>query len=832
MNNTSTTLAESSKKGIFSQRYLPIIIALAIFVIIAVLYCFPVIQGKVLQQSDVYNYQGAVQESKLHTQATGEHPWWTGSMFSGMPTYQIGNNRYASTPFIQPLSRITRLGFIGALGFLIGYLVCFYIMLRSFRVDKWLSIVGAIAIAFSSYFFIIVQAGHNTKALTIAMMAPVIAGFYLIFQKRYALGAIFTMIYSAIGFLLHPQMSYYMCLLIGLLFIGEAYRHCRARQFKELGINTLIFGIALLIGIGTGAGKYFVNQEYLKETMRGGHSELTKDNDIQNKTEGLNLDYATQWSYGIDETFTLLIPNYMGGSSHYSVGEKSDICETMVRKGISRRDAENFCNGLPTYWGKQPFTSGPVYVGAIVCLLFVLGLLIVEGPYKWTLLAATIFSVVLSWGKNCMGITRFFFDYFPMYNKFRAVSSILVVAEVAMPLLGFLALMTIAEGKIDKKALLKKIYIAAGITGGICLFFAAFGSSIYDFKSVGDAQFAKQLPDWLYTALLDQRASMLRTDALRSFLFIALATASLWLFVNKKLKYGWFVCVLGILIVIDMWPVNKRFFNDSDFVTKKQNESYFKELPYEKMILDHDKDPNFRVLNITSSTFNDARTSYRLKSIGGYSGAKLRRYQDLIDQHISRYNMEVLNMLNTKYFIVKGNNGPTAQLNPDAYGNAWFVDTVLIVNTPNEESDALNNLDLRHQAVTDAKFGKFVEYHPQDDPMANIQLTEYTPDRLTYRSNSVSDGIAIFSEIYYPYGWHAFIDNQPVEHFRADYTLRALNVPAGSHEISFEFHPDGLRKGNVVSMVCVVLMYGVIIASIAMYFVNKKKEKTLVKSCK
>jgi hypothetical protein len=766
------------------------------------------------------------QELKEYYEKTGENSWWTGSMFSGMPSYQL-HGYYASTNYVQPLSVIARLGFSGILMRLIWYFIGFFILLRAFKINVWVSIVGAVAIAFSSYFFIILEAGHYSKAQAIAMFAPIIAGFFLIYNKKYLLGAILTMIYVMLGFMAHPQMSYYFMMLTGCLFFAELYLHIKERRLKDFALATVIFVAALGIGLGTQYVKIQTNREYVKETMRGGHSELAKETDNENKTEGLDLDYATQWSYGIDETMTLLIPNFKGGSSHYDVGENSHTYKTLLENGVPKKNAREFTKNTPTYCGMQPFTSGPVYVGAIIVFLFVLGLFIVKGPYKWALLVATIFSILLSWGKNFMPLTELFFNYFPMYNKFRAVSSILVVAEITMPLLGFLAIKAIMEKQVTKEKLIKNIHISAGITAGICLLFALFGSVFYDFGSPNDEQVFAQLPEWLGSAIIADRASMFRADAFRSFVFILLAAGALWLFVKAKLKMAWVIGILGVLILGDMWTVNKRFLNNDNFVTTKAQASYFKKQPYEEYLL-QDKDPNFRVLNLTTNTFNDSRTSYYFKSIGGYHAAKLRRYQDIIDQHISKMNMNVINMLNAKYVIIPDNKkNPVPQLNPDAMGNAWFVDSLIVVNTPNEECDALDSLNLRKAAVVDvSKFGNFVaDFTPHHDSTATVTFLSYKPNKLEYQTNATHEGLVVFSEVYYPYGWHAYIDDKPAEHFRVNYILRALKVPAGEHHIRFVFDPDTIRKYEPISIICIVIVYLTIIGAIIWFFVQRKKRQ-------
>ncbi|MCL2435358.1 MAG: YfhO family protein [Lentimicrobiaceae bacterium] len=808
------------------KKWFPYLVALVVFILFTVIYASPVLEGKVIQATDLMSGKGMTQEIFEHYDKTGQRSLWTGSMFSGMPTYQIGGVEIASEKWLAPLG-IINLGLSRTLALIFGYLLCFFILLRSFKVNVWLSIVGSMAITMSSYFFIILEAGHNMKAESIALMAPVIAGFFLIYNKKYLWGVVFTMVFSALGLTVHPQMAYYYFLLIGCLFFAELFIHIREKRIKEFLIATFLFVAAVGVGIGTRYTRAAINQEYVKETMRGGHSELVKEEDADNKTAGLDLDYATQWSYGIAETMTLLIPNFKGGSSHFDVGTNSKVFQALIEHGVPKKNATDFSKNVPTYWGTQPFTSGPVYVGAIVCFLFVLGLFIVKGPYKWALLVATLFSIMLAWGKNFMPLTELFFNYFPFYNKFRAVSSILVVAEVTMPLLGFLAIKAIMDKSVSREEIVKRIYLSAGITAGICLFFALFGTFMFNFTSPNDeAMFAQaQLPDWLADAIIAERASMFRADALRSFFFIVLGAGTLWLFVKEKIKLPYFIVALGILILADMWLVNKRFLNDDNFVTPKTQAGYFKKQPHEEYIL-QDPDPHFRVFNLTTNTFNESRTSYYLKSIGGYHAAKLRRYQDLIAEHISKMNMNVLHMLNTKYFIVPGkNNEPTVQYNPFALGNAWFIDSVLVVNTPNEEIDALHIIDPGVTAVLDVKFADFVkDFIPGRDTAAHVNFLSYAPDALEYQSFSTKDGIIVFSEIFYPYGWKAYINNQPVEHFRVNYTLRALNVPAGEHHIRFEFVPDTIRRAEPITFISIFIMYGTIVFGIAYAIVKSRKK--------
>ena len=817
------------KKENFLQRYGAYLVALVLFVAVACIYCAPALEGKVIHSGDSTNASAAVRESTKYASDTGDHTFWTGSMFSGMPNYQIGGTHYKANEWLKPFRKVMLKGHWSTPWVFIIFFVCFYVLMRAFNINKWLSIVGALATGFSSYFFVIVQAGHNSKTSSIALISVVAAGFYLIFRKRYGWGVVLTMLFTAIGFGNHPQMSYYLFMMIGLFFIAELYIHIKEKRYKDLAIGSLLFFGSLVIGLGTGSSTIFVNKEYAEQTMRGGHSDLKKASDTENKTKGLDLDYATQWSYGIDETLSFIIPGVMGGASTCDVGRDSELYKELVRHGVPRQSAAQFCANVPLYWGEQPFTAGNVYMGAIVCFLFVLGLLIVKGPYKWALLAATLFATFLAWGHNFMPLTELFFKYFPMYNKFRAVSSILIVAEVAMPLLGFLAVKTLMEDEEARSKALKNIGIAAGVTAGLCLFIALFAGNLFDFTGFADAGIASQLPEFAYQGILAERVALTRGDAWRSFIFIALAAATLCAFVKGWLKWGYMVALLGILVMADMWPVNKRYLNDSHFVTKKSNKNAFQMQPHEKLIL-QDEDPHFRVFNLTTNTFNDARTSYYLKSIGGYHAAKLRRYQDLIDEHISKMNMDVIGMLNAKYFIVpdKKSGQPQVQRNPYAMGNAWFVDTLLVVNNANEESDALNHIDLHTTAVLDKDFAGYVtDYTPERDPMATVHLTKYTPRYLDYEYSTDKPGTIVFSEIYYPYGWKASIDGVPADIYRVNYALRAVNVPAGKHTIHMEFDPDSVKKGNAIAMACVLIMYTTILFVIGMSVYNgvrKRKE--------
>ena len=834
------------------KKLLPYAVAIVAFVAIAMIYCAPLLEGKVLVQGDVNNWKGAAQEALEYKTETGNATSWTNSMFGGMPTYQITGS-LPSSKFRQVISDALHLGFQDSnpFGLVFAYFVGFFIMLLCFGINPWLSLIGALAMGLSSYFFIIIPAGHATKAIAISYLAPIIGGFHLIMQRKYWVGAPLIIFYGFLGIASHAQMTYYIFLLLGVMACAELYIHFREKRWKDLGISVGVLAISLLLVFGTKLSWWEMNQSYLKETMRGGHSELSQPIPSpslkgREKSAGLDLDYATAWSYGVDETMTFLIPNWEGGASGYNVGAKSDLCETMVKNRVPKRSAEQFCQQVPTYRGEKAFTSGPVYMGAIICFLFVLGLLIVPGPYKWALLVATLFSVALAWGRNMMWLTELFFNYFPMYNKFRAVESILVVAEITMPLLGILALQQIVDKKVAWEKLRVNMFIAGGVTAGLCLVFALFAGMV-DVTSSYDAQWVNQVPAWLRDAIYDERVAMIKADAWRSFIFIALGFAVIFWYswrgerVEAKGERQWLLyAALAALVLADMVPVNKRFFGNDHFVKAKDADTYFAIQPYEQQIL-QDKDPNFRVLNLATNTFNDARTSYRLKSIGGYSAAKLRRYQDLIDEHISHEmnplmqtimqtqgfmlpdtnegkDFPVLNMLNMKYAVVPLQGGTQAPVyNPYAMGNCWFVDEVILVDTPDEECAALSSLELHKQAVADKKFAEALDItKPEVTPLMAfdttlIQLTSYAPNSLTYESMNERNQVAVFSEIYYPYDWHLYIVNANGERVelplaRVNYTLRAAVIPAGHHQLLMEFRPHAMQTDKWCMAISIMIL--------------------------
>ena len=820
-----------------------------LFALAAAVYFWPSLQGKVIYAVDSINAKAAVHESATYHQSGG-NTFWTGSMFSGMPNYQIGGGETVSSTILRPLRRLAFLGPKVSFFIFLFYLLAFFALLRSFGIDKWLSVAGAFAIAMSSYFFVIIAAQHGGKTISITWMMPVVIGFYLTYRKRYWLGALLIMFFIPIGFFVHPQMSYYICMMIGILFFAELAIAAKAKEWKHFVIASLVFFASFAVGMGIGSANIFTNQEYARETMRGGHSDLEKATDAQNKTEGLDLDYATAWSEGIGESLTFLIPNYMGGASGYNLGQGSQLEKDLTKAGVPKRQAQQFCQHAPTYWGEKAFTSGPVYMGAIVIFLFVLALLIVDGPYKWALLVATLFSVMLSWGRNFMWLTELFFNYFPMYNKFRAVESILIVAEITVPLLAFLGLKAIHDNQLPWERVRRSIFISGGVTASICALVALLAGSI-DVTSSYDASWQGQVGQKIYDLILDQRQALIRSDAWRSMLFVLLGCGVTYWYAStthKQQKTNATMIAglaLTVLIVADMWAVDKRFCNDSMFTTKKDEQKAFAMQPYEKEILQDES--YYRVLNMSVNTFNDARTGYYLHSIGGYSAAKLRRYQDLIDVHISREmnpllqvvsrtggrlendpqqgaTFPVLNMLNMKYAIVPTQGGAALPVqNPWAYGAAWLVDDVLTTTTPNEEIDALSTTDLKRVAVADKEFAPMLAGENTPSEQDKVEFVEYKPNEMTYKTDLAGERVVVFSEIYYPHGWHLYVDGtdeRPIA--RVNYMLRAARIPAGVHEIKMVFDPDSVKKGDMLSIGCMIIFLLTLIAAFAMAYRGRK----------
>jgi hypothetical protein len=777
------------------KKIAPHLIVLLLFVLFSFVYFSPILEGKKLEMHDIQVYKAASKEIVDFREKTGTEALWTNSMFSGMPAYQISTRSNAN--LIQYVVKVITLGLPRPANYLFLYLLGFYILLVSLKIDYRLSFVGAIAFAFSSYFFIIIQAGHMTKAHAIAYVPMVVAAVLYTYRGKMLFGGVLTAL--AVGLEIyanHLQITYYLTLLLLIIGFVQFFKSWKAKNLTDFAKRTGVLIAAALLASGTAFTNLAMTMEYGKESTRG-KSDLTTD--LDNKTSGLDKDYATDWSYGIAETLTLLIPNFHGGSSMSSV-LSIDGSKTLdfLRKYPNKQLANTLQYKSATYWGDQPIVSGPTYAGAIIVFLFVLGLFFVKSEMRIWLVLATIMSILLAWGKNFMGLTELFLDYFPAYNKFRAVSMILVIAEFTIPLLGFLALNKFLKSENlenEKKRILK---LAFYIVGGITLFFTLFPTMFLDFLSAKDLapnSSGFSTPNGFLDVLAIDRSTLLSSDAWRSFIFITLAFSTLWLFIKKQIKSSYVIWIIGVLVLVDMWNINKRYLNDDNFVKKRKIETPYQVTQADYQIL-KDKDPNFRVFNQSVNTFNDASTSYFHKSIGGYHGAKLKRYQELIENHISNGNMAVLNMLNTKYFISpKGK----VQQNPGAMGNAWFINNVNLVTNADEEILALNRFNVNTTAIVDARFSDQI-IDNLDSSESNISLTEYQPNCLKYTSNSKKDGLVIFSEIYYDKGWNAYVNGEFKPHFRANYVLRGMQIPKGNHLIEFKFEPSTYKLGEAVSL--------------------------------
>ena len=817
------------------KKFLPDLIAILAFIVISFIYFFPAItEDRILFQHDTVAGAGAGQEAKEYYERTGERTRWTNALFGGMPTYQMSPSYDSTEPltFVQKvyhlfLPNYVWLTFIMMLGF--------YILLRAFGIPAWLAGLGGIIWGFSSYFFILIAAGHIWKFITLAYIPPTIAGIVLAYRKKYLLGGIITALFMAMQILSnHVQMTYYFLFVI-LFMVGAFFEDAwRKKELPQFFKATGVLIVAGLIGVSINLSNLYHTYEYSKETMRG-KSELKYEGAAAKQTSsGLNRDYITQWSYGIGETFSLLVPNVKGGAS---------VPLSRSEKAMEKANPmySSLYSQLTQYFGDQPMTSGPVYVGAFVLMLFILGCFIVKGPMKWALLGATIFSILLSWGKIFMGLTDFFIDYIPMYNKFRAVSSILVIAEFTIPLLAILTLKEILTKPELLKEKLKYIYISFGLTGGLALLFAIAPRLFFPTYIPGNEMAALQnaLPadqlSPIIANLEEMRVHLFTSDAWRSFFIVTIGTLLLLAYNAKKLKATWTVAAIALLCLGDMWSVNKRYLYDEQFIPKSEQTATFRKTQTDELIL-QDPSLDYRVLNFAGNTFEENNTSYWHKSVGGYHAAKLRRYQEMIDHHIAKEmqaayqevataggqmdsvnaaKFPVLNMLNTKYFIFPaGQQGQTVPIeNPYTFGNAWFIDKIQYVNNANEEIDAIGQVDLQQTAIVDSKFKEALKgvNEGYKDSLSTIRLTNYEPNQLVYETSSPQDGIVVFSEIYYP-GWTATIDGKPADIARADYILRAMNVPAGKHTIEMRFDPQSLHITEGIAYgAMALLLVGVII---------------------
>jgi hypothetical protein len=793
---------------------LPHLIAVLLFMVVSFVYFYPVLEGKVLKANDSTVTKINTKEIQDFRDKYGREPLWTNSIFSGMPAYLISTRypgnliKYADVTKLRKFKMPVSVLFLSMLGF--------YILLLIFEVDPWLAIAGALAYGLSSFFFQILGAGHNTQAIALAYMAPMIGGIYYTYRHDALKGALFTAFVLALEIQAnHPQITYYamICLLIfGIVEFVYSLKNNSVVKFLK---TTALLAIPFLIAIGVNFANLYTTYEYGKYSTRG-KSDLTGEN--MNVTSGLNKDYITFWSYGVDETFNLLIPNYKGGSS------KPFDRTSETFKALSQNNNQSHFNEFQKYWGLQPGTDGPHYVGAIVIFLFILGLVLIKSPEKWWLLAATILSIMLAWGKYFMPFSNLFINHFPGYNKFRAVTMTLVIAEFCIPLLGFLALRDIFKGTITKKEIIRGLKIALGITGGFILLIIIFPGIAGSFLGQGEGE----LPGWLKTALISDRKDLLRSDAVRSLVFILLSLGVILGFIYEKLRKEYAIIIIALLVVFDLWIVDKRYLDADRFERPSTIQKSFAPSVADAFIL---RDPTqHRVLNLAASTFNDnSPTSYFHKSIGGYHGAKMERYQELIDSCIypeliqfdgaaakaksvedlqtifDSIHFPSLNMLNTKYIIY--NPAAPPLINPDALGNAWFVEKPVIVENANKEISLMNSFNPAKEAVIVNTFKNQItksSFPVQENE--RIELISYQPDELHYKYSAREEKLAVFSEIYYPAGWKCYVDGKESQYFRTDWVLRGMIVPAGDHEIKFTFKPASYYVGNKISLASSILL--------------------------
>ena len=809
------------------KKLLPDLVVILFFAVIAFLYFFPAVtEGRILAQHDAVAGIGSGREMQEYLEKTGERTRWTNSIFGGMPTYQMAPS-YDSTNTLGFIQQVYHLFLPTYVWYVFVMLLGFYILLRAFDFKVWLASLGAVLWAFSSYFFIIIAAGHIWKLMTLAYIPPTIAGMVLVYRNKWLAGGVVTALFVALQiFSNHPQMSYYFLFVMLFMAIAYGVLAWQKKQLTDFFKSTGVLVVAGLVGVCVNLSNLYHTYEYSKESMRG-KSELVKENSADQTDSGLERSYITQWSYGIGETFSLLVPNVKGGASvPLAANEKAMEKANPAYQSLYAQ--------LGQYWGEQPGTSGPVYVGAFVMFLFVLGLFIVKGPMKWALVVGTVFSITLSWGHNFMGLTDFFIDYIPMYSKFRAVSSILVIAEFTIPLLAMLALKEVMERPALFAEQKKAFYISFGLTGGLSLLFALFPTVFFpsyvssmEMNALQGAIPADQLVPILVN-LEEMRRSLFTADAWRSFFVIVIGCVLLGGYLFRKWNAKVTVGALLLLCIVDMWSVNKRYLYDEQFVAKgTEMKPFLEPSETDKEIL-KDKTLDYRVLNMATNTFNENNTAYWHKSIGGYHAAKLRRYQEMIEAHIqgemetlftkipevgadlSKIDVTdtpVLDMLNTRYYIVPLQQGATAPLfNPHALGNAWLVKEVKYVNNANEEIDAIHGMNPRETAIVDKRFAETVKQPAaMPDSLDNIVLKSYAPNALQYEVDTKQGGTVVFSEIYYP-GWRSYIDGEEVSHGRANYILRAMNVPAGKHTIEFVFDPQSLHATETIAFIALGIM--------------------------
>ncbi len=809
------------------KKIVPYIIATLIFVIASLAYFSPVLKGKKIQQGDITQFIGSSKEIKEFRKDYDAEPYWTNTSFGGMPSYVI--SAYYPNDYIKKLDKLIRF-LPRPADYLFLYFIGFFVLLMTLKVDWKLAIIGSLGFGFSTYLIVILGAGHNAKAHAIAYFPFVISGILLVFQRKYLVGFILTALAMSLELAAnHVQMTYYLFFLILIFGIVQLTASIKNKEVPHLIKSVGALLVAVILAVGTNATNLMATQEYAKHSTRS-KSELTTTPDGSEKevTTGLNKSYITEYSYGRWETFNLFIPRFMGGTSHEEVkdSEVRNFLQDAVNDGLNPNDANYLLNVASMYWGDQPIVAAPAYIGAIFIFLFVLALFSVNGKLKKWLIAATIFSILMSWGRNLSFLTDFFINYVPMYNKFRAVSSIQVIAELAIPLLGILGLKEFFSSDVSKDLKMNALKWTTIIVGGLALIFAVGGTGLFSFEVLGDTAFNESLEkqgiSGFLEAVVADRQTLFFGDSLRTLGLVLVFAGILWLFIKEKINQTILLIGFAVLLLFDLVTVDKRYVNDDYFISARKVEKPFKKSAIDAEIL---KDQRYyRVADFSKNIFNDGSTSYFHKSIGGYSAAKLRRIQELFDFHIdqrnNKINQEVLNMLNTKYVIRVGEKGKVLEKNEQANGNVWFVNDLLYVSNADEEIKALDNINTKITAITRSYIDGDLSKKYNLDSLSNIKLTSYKANELVYVSNTNSNQFAVFSEMYYKDGWNAYIDGQLTQHFRVNYVLRGMEIPAGKHKIEFKFEPTVIKKGNTITLISYVLL---LLIPIGWFMVEKKK---------
>ncbi len=803
------------------KKSIPHILVLLGFILASLAYFHPVLKGEKIAQSDIVQYRGMAKQQTDFRNDIGEDPYWVDNAFGGMPTYQLG----AQYPhnYIKKLDRLIRF-LPRPADYLFLYFIGFYILLLVLKVDYRLAFIGSLAFGFSTYFIIILGVGHNAKAHAIGYMPLVLSGIILTFRKKYIWGGILFTISMALEIVAnHFQMTYYLLLLVivlGIVYLIEAYKNKELTDyFKAIGIMV----VGVLFAVMLNATNLLATQEYTKYSTRGATELSIKPNGSPKLSKGLDYNYITEYSYGILESLNLFIPRFMGGSSSEKIGKDSNFYKGLLQAGAPARDAAYYANGAPTYWGDQTFIGAPAYIGAIVIFMFVLGLFLIKGRLKYWLVGGTVLTLLLSWGRNFEFLTTFFINYVPLYNKFRAVSSIQVIVELCLPIIGIVGMHKLLNSNIAKDEKIKALKYSTGIVAGLALLFLLFKNTLFSFSGPNDARLIDAFGVKLMRALKDDRIAMFTSDTIRSLLLVLLVAGACWFYLKEKLKSTFLLIILGVLILFDLVVVDRKYVNNDNFISARAYKTPFPENAADTEIL-KDKD-HYRVFDLTVGPFNSGRASYYHNALGGYHAAKLGRMQDLYDFYLGKNKVEILNMMNARYIITQDEEGVYAQKNPYANGNAWFVPTITWVATQNDEILKLKDLKTKGNVIINSKFKNEVTSSSFTvDSLSTITLTKHLPNHLTYNSKNSNDGLAVFSEIYYKDGWQAYIDNQPVNHIQVDYLLRGLLIPAGDHVIEFKFDPQVIKTGSKITLIGSILLLLLIFA--ALYFEFKKRKTT------